>query len=84
MRNRNAKIIPVLLLGTHNKDVYHILKSNGVIVGNIGELFGNKYSESLYGILNLIENAGAILKSNPDQYLKLIDSIEKVVHWENI
>jgi hypothetical protein len=78
MRNHNAKIIPILLIGTHDKDVYHILKSNGVIVGNIDELFGDKYSESLYGILNLIENAGAILKSNPDQYLKLIDSIEKL------
>lgn len=78
MCNQNAKIIPVLLIGTHDKDVYHILKSNGVLVGNIDELFGDKYSESLYGILNLIENAGAILKSNPDQYLKLIDSIEKL------
>lgn len=71
-----AKIIPFLLIGTHDQDVYHTLKSNGIIVGNIDELFGKKYSESLYGILNLMENAGAILKRNPDQYLNLLKSIE--------
>lgn len=75
MRNP-AKIIPFLIIGTHDKEVYHTLKSNGILVGNIDALFDKKYSESLYGILNLIENAGAILKSNPDQYLKLIKSIE--------
>ena len=74
----NTKIIPFLLIGTHDQDIYQALKSKGIIVGNIDELFGNKYSESVYGILNLIENAGAILKKNPAQYLKLIGSIESL------
>jgi len=78
MRNTAARIIPFLLIGTHSQEVYSVLKSKGVIVGNIDELFGDKYAESVYGILNLIENAGAILKTNPDQYLKLIESIEKL------
>ncbi len=78
MRNTTARIIPFLLIGTHSQAVYSVLKSKGIIVGNIDELFGDKYSESVYGILNLIENAGAILKTNPDQYLKLIESIEKL------
>ena len=78
MRNRSAKIIPFLLVGSHDKDVHQVLKSKGIIIGNIDELFGKKYSESVYGILNLIENAGAILKSNPDQYIKLIDSIKSL------
>lgn len=75
-RNPHTKIIPFLLIGTHDQEIYKALKSKGIIVGNIDELFGNKYSESVYGILNLIENAGAILKKNPDQYLKLVGSIE--------
>lgn len=78
MRNPTAKIIPFLLIGTHDKEVYRTLKSKGIIIGNIDELFGDKYSESVHGILHLIENAGAILKTNPEQYLKLIDSIEKL------
>lgn len=78
MRNRSAKIIPFLLVGSHDKEVHQALKSKGIIVGNIDELFGKKYSESVYGILNLIENAGAILKSNPDQYIKLIESIKSL------
>lgn len=77
-RNRGIKIIPFLLIGTHHQEVYKTLKSNGIIVGNIDELFGNKYSESLYGIMNLMENAGAILKSNPEQYLKLMNDVHKL------
>lgn len=78
MRNRTVKIIPFLLIGTHDKEIYQSLKSKGIIVGNIDELFGDKYSESVYGIMNLIENAGAILKSNPDQYIQLIESIKSL------
>ena len=78
MQNQSAKFIPFLLVGSHNSDVYHTLKSNGIVVGNIDELFGEKYSETIFGILNLIENAGAILRNNPDQYIKLIENIEKL------
>lgn len=77
-RNKTINIIPFLLIGTHHQEVYKALKTKGVIVGNIDELFGDKYSESIYGIMNLMENAGAILKRNPDQYLKLMDDIHKL------
>ena len=63
-RNKTINIIPFLLIGTHHQEVYKTLKTKGVIVGNIDELFGDKYSESIYGIMNLMENAGAILKRN--------------------
>lgn len=76
MRNPNTKIIPFLLIGSHDKEVYQLLKEKGIIVGNVDELFGNKYLETVYGIQNLIENAGAILKSHPEQYLNVIKSIE--------
>jgi len=78
MQNQSAKFIPFLIISSHSSEVYKALKSNGIIIGNIDELFGKKYSETIFGIINLLENAGAILKTNPEQYLKLIDNIEKL------
>ena len=78
IQNQSAQFIPILLVSSHSSDVYNALKSNGIVVGNIDELFGKKYSETIFGILNLIENAGAVLKNNPDQYIKLIENIEKL------
>ena len=78
MQNQHAKFIPFLIIGSHDADVYQYLKSNGIVVGNIDELFGSKYSETIYGIFNLISNAVTILKNNPDQYIKLLSEIEKL------
>ena len=77
-QNNQARFIPFLLTSTHDADIYQKLKKSGIIIGNIDELFGKKYTESIFGLLNLIENAGAILKKNPDQYIKLIENIEKI------
>lgn len=77
LQNQSAKFIPFLITNSHNKDVYNTLKRSGIIVGNIDELFGVKYSETVLGIMNLIENAGAVLKKNPEQFLKLLENIEK-------
>ena len=78
MQKQQSKFIPFLIIGSHDAEVYQVLKSNGIVVGNIDELFGSKYSETIYGIFNLVNNAGAILKNNPDQYLKLLSEIEKL------
>jgi hypothetical protein len=78
LRNKYVKILPFILLNTHDSGVYKLLKENGIIIGNIEELFGKKYLETILGIKKLIENAGAILKTNPDQYLKLIENIYKL------
>ena len=78
MTNQVAKTLPFLLINTHKENVYSLLKRNGIIVANIDELFGKDYSNTLNGILNLLENAGAILKKDPKSYLTLIDNIEKL------
>ncbi len=77
-KNKNVRFIPFLLVTTHSQSVYQQLKASGIIVGNLEELFGNKYSEVLTGILTLVENAGVILRKSPDQYIRLIDDIEKL------
>ena len=78
MQKQHAKFIPFMIVGSHNAEVYQLLKLNGIVVGNIDELFGSKYSETIYGIFNLMNNAGAILKNNPDQYLRLLSEIERL------
>lgn len=77
-QNQAAKFLPFILITSHNAAVYQALKKEGIIVGNLDELFGKKYTETILGIFNLIENAGAILKTNPNQYIKLLDNIEKL------
>lgn len=78
MQKQLARFIPFLIIGSHDSEIYNVLKTNGIVVGNIDELFGTKYSETIYGIFNLMYNAGAILKKNPEQYLKLLSEIEKI------
>lgn len=78
MQKQQSKFIPFLIVGSHNAEVYQLLKTNGIVVGNIDELFGSKYSETIYGVFNLMNNAGAILKSHPEQYIKLLSEIEKL------
>lgn len=77
-QRQQARVIPFLLVSTHSKEVYDVLKKAGVVIGNVDELFGKSYSETLREIHNLLENAGVILRTNPDQYIKLIDNIEKL------
>ena len=78
MQKQQARFIPFLIIGSHNAEIYQVLKSNGVVIGNIDELFGTKYAETIYGIFNLMNNAGAILKKHPEQYLNLLSDIEKL------
>ncbi len=75
MLKQTARHIPFLIISSHKKDVYTVLKSKGVVIGNTDELFGKSYTETILGILNLLENAAAILMKNPDQYIKLINNI---------
>lgn len=76
--NHNSKYLPFFITDSHDADISQTLKKEGVIIGNVDELFGEQYSCTIKGILNLIENAGAILKTNPEQFLSLLANIEKL------
>jgi Holliday junction resolvase-like predicted endonuclease len=54
-----------------------LLKKNGIIVGFISELFGNKYAETLKELVTVLNNAGASLKKDPNKYLDLIFELKK-------
>lgn len=74
-----AKFIPFLIVDSIDTKALNNLKSNGIVVGFTNELFGDNYKELLNSLINLITNAGAILKKNPDAYLDLISKLNKLV-----
>lgn len=78
LRNKSISILPFLIVSTHNPEVHHLLKKNGIIIGNIDELFGASYSETVFGIMDLLINSVDVLQKRPECYLKLIDNIEKL------
>jgi hypothetical protein len=75
--NGAPKLIPFLLVDDLDNKALRYLKSNGIIVGFIGELFGQKYAETLRELITILNNAGASLKSNPNKYLELIKQLKK-------
>ena len=52
------------------------LKKNGIALGLINELFGEKYAKALNELVSILNNAGANLKSQPNKYLELISELK--------
>jgi hypothetical protein len=76
---RNASnFLPYLITQGVQEDAFRELKRRGVITASVNKLFGNEYLELLKSLISTITNAGAILKTNPEAYLKLITQIEKL------
>jgi hypothetical protein len=75
--NNASKLIPFLLVDNLEKEALIYLKKHGVVVGLIGELFGQKYAEALRELITILDNAGASLKQTPDKYLDLIKELRK-------
>lgn len=71
--------VPFLITDVLELDALEFLKKKGVIIAFTDKIFGTGYTELIKSLINSITNAGAILKNNPSDYLKLIDSINKLV-----
>lgn len=71
--------LPFLIVESLDSETLRLLKSKGIIVGFVDKLFGSKYAEFLKTLIATIENAGAILKTNPEGYLSLIEQLNKLV-----
>lgn len=78
-RKNIANFIPYLIVDSLDPQALNALKAEGIVVGFVNELFGNNYKELLNSLINLVTNAGAILKKNPDAYLDLILKLNKLV-----
>lgn len=78
-RKNIANFIPYLIVDSIDAPALNALKAEGIVIGFVNELFGNNYKELLNSLINLVTNAGAILKKNPDAYLDLIIQLNKLV-----
>jgi hypothetical protein len=74
-----SNFIPYLIVENLSQDALKALKSKGIVIGFVNKLFGAGYEELLKSLINIVTNAGAILKNNPKDYLKLISQLKKLV-----
>jgi Holliday junction resolvase-like predicted endonuclease len=72
-----SKILPFLIVDDIDPKALELLKKNGIVIGFIKELFGEKYAETLKNLVNVLNNAGASLKNDPNKYLDLIAELKK-------
>ena len=78
-RNSTVTFIPFLIVDSVDTEALNYLKAEGIAIGFVNELFGKKYKDLLNSLINLVTNAGAILKKNPEAYLDLILKLNKLV-----
>ncbi|MFA9190477.1 hypothetical protein AAGV28_03765 [Flavobacterium sp. FZUC8N2.13] len=74
-----TNFIPFLIVESIDTKSLNKLKAEGVVIGFVNELFGDIYKDLLNSLINLVTNAGAILKKNPEAYLDLIQKLNKLV-----
>jgi hypothetical protein len=73
----SPRLLPFLIVDSIDKKGLILLKKHGVIVAIIGELFGQKYAETLKELITILNNAGASLRETPEKYLDLISQLKR-------
>ena len=73
---KSSRLIPFLIVDDLDPEALNLLKSNGIVVGFIKELFGEKYANTLIELVAILNNAGASLKKTPEKYLDLINELK--------
>lgn len=73
-----STFLPFLVTDYLDVNIFKKLKAEGVIIALVDKMFGHGYKELIDALINSITNAGAILKNDPEAYIKLIDSINKL------
>jgi hypothetical protein len=72
----SPRVVPFLIVDNVHISALEELKKNGVALGLISELFGEKYANALNELVSILNNAGANLKSQPNKYLELISELK--------
>jgi hypothetical protein len=71
--------IPFLLVDGLEPDALALLKSKGIVIGFVNQLFGPQYQELLNLLVKEVTNAGAMLKKNPETFIKLLHQLTALV-----
>ena len=78
-QKQSSNFIYFVIVDSLDTKALNALKAKGVIIAFADKMFGENYKELLKSLINLVINAGAILKKNPDEYLKLTENLNKLV-----
>jgi len=73
------KFLPIIIVDDIELEALNALKEKGIVIGFVDQLFGQQYKELLKSLINVVTNAGAILKKNPEAYIDLITKLNKLV-----
>lgn len=74
--SKAPRLIPFLIVDNLHEKALNELKKKGIIVGFIGELFGEKYVDALRELVGMLNNIGASLQDSPEKFTKLISELE--------
>lgn len=68
-----SRLMPYLLTDGIEEDALKLLKNKGIVIGLIAELFGQKYAESLCGLINILNNINAAIVKDD-----VLDTLSKI------
>ena len=55
------------------------MKQKGILIASIREIFGENYEDLINSLINIVRNAGEILRTKPEEYINLMVQLSKLV-----
>jgi hypothetical protein len=74
-QKKASAFIPFLICDNIENSAFKKVKSKGIVIGFIEELFGSTYSKTLQLLIDTITDATKVVTSDPNQFLDLIKKL---------
>lgn len=74
-QKKGRPFIPFLICDNIEERTFKLLKSRGIAIGRVSELFGTSYAKALQLLIETIANATKIVNTNPDQFVEFCEKI---------
>lgn len=78
-QKNTLKFLPFLIVDNLDPSALNALRSSGIIIGKVNQLFGEEYTNLINALINTVVNAGAVLKKNPEQFIDLLTKLKALV-----
>ena len=78
-QKNTLKFLPFLIVDNLDPGALNSLRSSGIIIGKVNQLFGEEYTNLINALINTVVNAGAVLKKNPEQFIDLLVKLKALV-----